>query len=376
MRITVLAYLEREEDTKGDVVVGQVAKALRANGHEVSKLLVHGKVGRLIGGLRRRKPELVFNLMEMFADNWFGDVPVVGMLDLLGLKYTGGGPGEFYLGQDKGLAKKILGYEGIPSPKYAIFTRDADPEITQQMRFPLFVKPLRGDASLGIDRRGLVHDVKSLMARVVKIQDQHDDAALVEEYIDGREFFVGILGNADPRPLPPVEVDFSGLPPGAPRILTNKAKFDTQSAEYRGTKSVIAEIDDELRQRLWDVSVEAYKALRVRDYGRIDLRLTDSGEIYVLEVNPSCYLEKDSEFAMAAAAAGIPYNELVQKIVEAAVDRYTKTGKIAPRRRRYCITPTSILHLIDGALPVPGANDTVPGTIEAPPAAPVGAKAD
>src|SRR5688500_12736124 len=125
MRITVLAYLEKEEDKKGDVVVSQVAKALRANGHEVSTLLVHGKVGRLIGGLRRRQPELVFNLMEMFADNWFGDVPVVGMLDLLGLRYTGGGPGEFYLGQDKGLAKKILLSEGIPTPRYAIFGRDA-----------------------------------------------------------------------------------------------------------------------------------------------------------------------------------------------------------------------------------------------------------
>src|SRR5688572_14877174 len=242
MRITVLAYLESEEETRGDVVVAQVAKALRANGHEVSKLLVHGKVGRLIGGLRRRKPELVFNLMEMFADNWFGDVPVVGMLDLLGLRYTGGGPGEFYLGQDKGLAKKILGYEEIPTPKYAVFTRDDDPELSEQLRFPLFVKPLRGDASLGIDKKGLVHDMKSLMARVVKIQDDHDDAALVEEYIDGREFFVGILGNQEPMALPPIEVDFSGLPPGAPRILSRKAKFEEHTAEYRGTKSVVADI--------------------------------------------------------------------------------------------------------------------------------------
>jgi hypothetical protein len=126
---------------------------------------------------------------------------------------------------------------------------------------------------------------------------------------------------------------------------------------------VVADIPEDLRDRLWKVSLEAYKALRVRDYGRIDLRVTDAGEIYVLEVNPSCYLEQTSEFAMAAQAVGIEYQQLVQRIADAAVDRYTKAGRIAPRRRRYCVTPTSVLHMIDGALPGNGTvtHDTLVG---------------
>ncbi|HET9294287.1 MAG TPA: hypothetical protein VFO06_08345 [Gemmatimonadales bacterium] len=328
MKITVLTYLESsdERSTEYDIVVRQVTRALRRQGHQVSVLGVHSDVKRLVAGLSRRKPDLIFNLVEMFAENIFGDMAMEGFLDLLGLKYTGVGPGESYLTQDKALSKKLLAFHGILYPRFAVFARDADFETGGNLRMPLFVKPLRADASIGIHRKSLVNDMKSLMRRVAAIHDELGDSALAEEFIEGREFYVGVLGNSDPMALPPIELDFSGLPEGAPHVMDSKAKWDDESVEYKGTKSVLADLPDELRARLQKVSVDAYRALRVRDYGRVDLRLTDTGDIYVLEVNASCYLAKDSEFAMAAGAAGIPYPALIQRIVDLAMERYRKTS--------------------------------------------------
>jgi D-alanine-D-alanine ligase len=323
VKITVLTYLDSEDENSKeyDPVIPQVARTLRRLGHRVSILGVHGDVKRLIAGLSRRKPDLVFNLMEMFGENVFGDIPVTGLLDLLGVRYTGSGPGELYLSQDKGLTKKLLAFEDILYPRYAIFSRQAAFETGGNLRMPLFVKPLRSDASLGIGGKSLVHDAAALMERVAAIHKELDDAALAEEYIDGREFYVGVLGNGQPKALPPVEVDFTGFPEGVPKVMDSKAKWDERSKEYKGTKSIIANLPDELRAKLQKVAVDAYRALRVRDYGRVDLRLTETGEIYVLEVNASCYLEKTSEFAMAALASGLDYPRLIERIVNLASER-------------------------------------------------------
>jgi D-alanine-D-alanine ligase len=326
VKITVLTYLdsENENSKEYDQVVPQVARTLRRLGHRVSVLGVHGDVKRLIAGLSRRKPELVFNLMEMFGDNVFGDIPVTGLLDLLGLRYTGSGPGELYLSQDKGLTKKLLAFEDILYPRYAVFSRQAAFETGGNLRMPLFVKPLRSDASLGIRGKSLVHDAVALMERVAAIHKELEDSALAEEYIDGREFYVGVLGNSQPKALPPIEVDFTGFPEGVPKVMDSKAKWDERSKEYKGTRSVIANLPDELRAKLQKVAVDAYRALRVKDYGRVDLRLTETGEIYVLEVNASCYLEKSSEFAMAAGASGLDYPRLIERIVNLASERMEK----------------------------------------------------
>jgi D-alanine-D-alanine ligase len=326
MKITVLTYLDSKNENSKDyeAVVPQVAKALRSLGHRVSILGSHGTVKRLTAGLSRRKPDLVFNLMEMFGENIFGDIPVAGLLDLCGLKYTGSGPGELYLSQDKGLTKKLLAFEDILYPRFLVFSRGEAFETGGNLRMPLFVKPLRSDSSLGIGGKSLVHDAVALMERVAYIRKELNDSALAEEYIEGREFFVGVLGNAQAKALPPVEVDFTGFPEGVPKVLDSKAKWDVRSKEYKGTKSVLANLPDELRARLQKVAVDAYRALRVRDYGRVDIRLTETGEIYVLEVNASCYLERSSEFAMAAAAAGMDYPQLIERIVQLALERYGK----------------------------------------------------
>jgi D-alanine-D-alanine ligase len=322
MKITVLTYLEREDAKNYDAVVEQVMDALREGGHKPSALGVHGDVRKLINGLSRRRPDLVFNLLEMFGKNVRGDVAMAGLLDLLGLRYTGGGPGELSLRQDKGLAKKVLAFDKILYPDFAVFSAD-DLETGGRLRMPLFVKPLCTDASIGINGSdSLVRDATALMKRVVTIHETLDDAALAEEYIEGREFYVGVLGNREPRAFPPIEMDFSGLPEGAPRVLDQKAKFAVDSPEYKGTRAVVADVPDELRARLREVSLNAYRALRVRDYGRVDLRLTEAGDVYVIEVNASCYLERSGEFATSAAADGLDYTTLINRIVDLAVERY------------------------------------------------------
>jgi D-alanine-D-alanine ligase len=284
---------------------------------------VHADLGKLIAGLKRRKPDLVFNLLETFGKGLRGDVGVAGVLDLMGIPYTGGGPGELYLRQDKGLAKKALAFDQIPYPDFAVFSRD-DLETGGNLRMPLFVKPLCADASIGIGTDSLVHDATALMERVVAIHKKFKDAALAEEYIEGREFYVGVLGDRAPMAFPPIEMDFSGLPDGAPHVLDSKAKWAKKSVEYRGTKAVLADVPEQLRARVQKVALDAARALRVRDYGRVDLRLTEAGEVYVIEVNANCYLERSSEFATAAAAAGIDYPDLIQRIADSALERHRK----------------------------------------------------
>ena len=321
MRITVLTHLEKPDSRTIDPAARQVADALEAGGHSVSVLAVHDEVERLVQGLSNPAPELVFNLMETFGKTQLGAVAVAGLLDLLGVRYVGGGPGEFYLQEDKGLTKKLLAFDGIRFPDFAVFPLRGGSELALDLRLPWIVKPLRMDASIGIDAKAVVGNEKDARRRVAHIHEKIGDSALVEEYIEGREFHVGVLGNAAPKALPPVEIDFSGLPEGAPRILDHRAKWVKRSAEFKGTKAIVADLPEDLGSKLTGAAVAAYRALRVRDYGRIDLRLTGAGEIYVIEVNASCYLEKSAEFAMAAAAAGLDFPALVNRIVEVAIER-------------------------------------------------------
>lgn len=323
LRISVLTFVEKEGSTTYDTVVEQVVTALRERGHKVSTLGVHGDVDQFVSGLRAQKPQLVFNLVEMFGKNVLGDVSVAGTLQLLGLRHTGGGPGELFLRQDKALTKELLAYHGVPFPNYAVFRRDTYPE-AGRLQMPLIVKPLRMDASIGIESTSLVRSTTQLMKRVVAIHEKVKDAALVEEYIEGREFYVGVIGNRKPIAFPPIEVDFSGLPEGMPAILGRRAKWVKSSKEYKGTRSKLADIPNELRRQLEQVSVAAYRALRVRDYGRIDLRVAPTGEVYVIEVNASCYLEKTSEFAVAAKAGGIGYTDLINVIARLAMARSSR----------------------------------------------------
>jgi D-alanine-D-alanine ligase len=171
--------------------------------------------------------------------------------------------------------------------------------------------------------------VRELLEKIGQMQSEFQQPALVEQFIDGREFYVGVLGNVNARALPVVELDFSKLPAGVPRIASWEAKWgdegDAKGVAYEGTQSVFpTDLPEELAGRMQQVAVEAFHALRLRDYARIDLRVTEAGEIYVIEVNPNCYLEAESEFARAAAKDGVPYDELIASIVELASARYAR----------------------------------------------------
>ncbi len=333
MNVTVLTYLEKEDAKSHDLVVDQVAAAVTQLGHQAKVLGVHADIRKLVDGLTQPRPDLVFNLMEMFSQDPFGDVDVAGLLDLLDLPHTGGGAGEIFLRQDKSLAKKLLAFDNILFPRFAVFPRNAGFETGGNLKMPMFIKPLRLDASIGIDSKSLVHDANSMMKKVLAIHQDLNDSALAEEFIEGREFYVGVLGNAEPQAFPPIELDFSGLPEGAPHVADSRSKWVKSSAEYKGTKSVVAKVPDELRAKLQRVALDAYRALRVRDYGRVDLRVTDTGEIYVIEVNASCYLEKESEFAVSAGASGMAYPDLIQKIMDLAIHRH-KESLQTPKRRK------------------------------------------
>ncbi len=319
MRITVLTYVHAEGTRDWDKVVDQVARALRKKKHKVSLLGVHKDVKKVIRSIERQKPDLIFNLLEEFGDDPSGNIGICGLLDLLRIPYTGCGPGDYYLGQDKALAKRLLAFEHILFPKFAVFHKDKGFETGGNLRMPLFVKPVAMDSSIGIGKKSLVRDSSEMMKRVLAIQQECGDAALAEEYIEGREFYVGVIGNNEAIALPPVELVYSGIADGAPQIYGEKQKWDEGTKEYDSVKPRVADdLPDELRAKLHKVSLDAYRALRVRDYGRVDLRVADTGDIYVLEVNASCYLEEHDEFAMSARAAGIEYIELIERIVQLA----------------------------------------------------------
>ncbi len=187
--------------------------------------------------------------MEMFGTNVRGDVAVTGLLELLGYPYTGGGPGELSLRQDKGLAKRALAFEKILYPDFAVISRD-DLETGGNLHMPLFVKPLRADASIGIGGDSLVHDTMTLMKRVASIHKKFNDTAIAEEYIEEpRVLHVGVLGNNSPVAFPPIEMDFSGLPPGIPRVAGSARPSGRRTASNtRARNPVVADIPDDLRE--------------------------------------------------------------------------------------------------------------------------------
>ena len=334
MRVVVLAYLE-PGDAAPDVVVPQVASALESAGHQTIVMTVQDDVAAMVATLKKHKPQLVFNLVESFGDDILGGtMGVAGVLDLLQMPYTGGGPGEIFLQEDKALAKKLLAFEKIPYPDFATFAPAAEFETGGNLRMPLFVKPLRMEASIGIDEKSLVRNTQELMERVLHIQKTFGDAALAEEFIEGREFYVGVLGNDQPKAFPPLEMDFSGMNDGSLHVMDKDAKFNENSDRFRGTRPIIPDLEPELRARLHKVSLEAYRALRVRDYGRVDLRLAETGEIFVIEVNANCYLESGSEFVMAAEADGVAYAQVVSQIADLALERWKRRGRAQRKRKR------------------------------------------
>jgi D-alanine-D-alanine ligase len=311
-----------------DPVLDDIEGALRENGHDCRRIVVDDAVQPLVTALSQDRPDLVFNLAESFGGRSSLESNVAALLNLLGLRYTGSSPAGLILAGDKTLTKKVLTFHGILTARFATVFRGAV-DWAGDISFPLIVKPPQEDASLGITQKSIVNDVQELLQTISSLQTEYQSAVLAEEFIDGREFYVGVLGNSDAQALPVMELDFSGYPEGRPKIASWEAKWgdegDEKGEEFEGTKSVFpTDLSDELTERMQKVAVDAFNALRLRDYARVDLRVNAKEEIYVIEVNPNCYLEKRAEFATAAAKSGMEYPKLIERITELASARYSR----------------------------------------------------
>jgi len=299
----------------------EIFDALSKLGHEPSYYVLDGRPQSL-HGLAKCGADLVFNLTESYAGDDTKEMNVAAYMDLIGLPYTGGGPHAHFLAQDKATAKKMFAFHGIRTPYFATAYR-GNIDHAHDVKFPLIVKPQLEDGSIGIDAEAVVSSVKELMERVEYVQNEFDSPALIEEYIEGREIYAAILGSYErTEVLPLVELDLSQLPEGTPRIASRAVKFERDSKAYKVTKSAIVEnLDEETTKKLSETAVAAYRAVKLRDYGRIDMRLTPEGEVYVIEANPNPWLSSKHEFAMAAKRSGRSYTELIKSILELALER-------------------------------------------------------
>jgi D-alanine-D-alanine ligase len=312
---TLVRTLDKKE------VEEEVAEALAKLGHEPVLHVLDGSVKSLTT-LARLEADLVFNLTESFGGNDLADFCIAAYLDLVGKRYTGAGPHGLMLGQDKAIAKKIFAFHGIHTPVFAKSFRGRL-DFSHHLEFPVIVKPAKEDGSIGIEFNAVVNSIRELMERIDFLHQNFDSPVLIEEYVEGREMYVGVIGNDNAVALPVVELDLSKLPEGIPHIASSEVKWGRGSRMYRDTKSRIAEdLPEEAVTALQQTAIAAYHALELRDYGRIDMRLQPDGQVAVIEANPNPWLSSRAEFAMAARKAGRTYNELVGEIVDLALARY------------------------------------------------------
>ncbi|MBI1797844.1 MAG: ATP-grasp domain-containing protein [Candidatus Eisenbacteria bacterium] len=316
---------ERPKKKSPDEDVQEVYEALRTVGHNPVYVRLDGTRESLIE-LARSQTDLLFNLVESFGGDDSQDTNIGGYLELLDRRFTGAGSSGLYLAQDKTLAKKIFTFHGIHTPYFTTVYRGRL-EHSHDIHFPVIVKPAREDGSIGIQFGAVCTSIKELMERIDYIHAEFDSPALIEEYIEGREIYVGVIGNEKPEALPVVELDLSKLPAGTPRIAGSEVKWEEDTQAYKATKPFFPDdLPDETVTKLQETAVQAFTALQLRDYGRIDFRLAGDGTIHVLEVNPNPYLLSSAELAMAAKKSGRSYDALVAGIVDSAMGRYATAG--------------------------------------------------
>ncbi len=316
--IEAKAGKKKKKKKKTDIEA--ISDALRELRHEPATLAVDGRPETLTR-VRRNDAQLFFNLVESYAGDDTMEMHFAAYLDLVGKRYTGAGPQGSFLAMDKSIAKMIIRHHGLYTP-YSAVVNKGRVEYAQDISFPVIVKPASEDASKGIDATSVVRSVKELLEKIAYVHEEFDTPVLLEEYIEGREIYAAVLGNDRPDALPLVELDLSKLPDGMPRIAGYEVKFDVTTEAYRKTKSAPArDLDEETTANIQKTAITAYRALKLRDYGRIDMRLAESGRVYVLEANPNPWLDPAAEFAMAAKESGRSYTETIGEIVELAMKR-------------------------------------------------------
>ena len=306
----------REEEAAEYRTEYDVTSCLRKMGHDVRPIGIGDSLTELRATIQDWKPQVCFNLLEEFGGIVTYDQHVVAYLELLRQPYTGCNPRGMMLSRDKVLSKQILAYHRIPTPQFAVFRRGGALRIPPRLRYPLFVKSATEDASLGISQASIVEDAARLKERIGFIHEHTQSDALVEEFVEGRELYVGVLGNERIRTLTPWEFMFGELKAGRAAIATRKAKWDRAYQKRHGITSGRAqELPPGLADRLDRLARRIYRALHMSGYARMDFRVREDGTPWVLEANANPNLEQEEDFADAALHDGIKYPALLQRII-------------------------------------------------------------
>jgi D-alanine-D-alanine ligase len=303
-----------------------VCRALERLGWEARPLALFDDLRPLLEVLEKEKPDLLFNLSEAFHADRRHEAHLVGLLEMLRVPYTGADPTALMLCKDKALAKRILFWGRIKTPRFVVSPRSRPLKRLTKLAFPVFVKPVGSEGSEGIAKGALATDEKSAVERAAFVHESQKSDALIEEYVQGREIYAGVLGRERLQVLPLVELTVGGSPVGepdlpkdAPRFFTYKAKWDAAyRKKWRIQSGPPKELDEKIAAQIAETARKACKALRITGYGRIDCRVTDAGEVYVIEANPNPGLAQSDEFAKAAARADIGYDALIGRIVQFA----------------------------------------------------------
>lgn len=304
-----------------------VVSTLRAAGHEVQPLGVQDELKPIRTQVESWKPHVVFNLLEQFHGETAYDQNVASYLELLRIPYTGCNPRGLMLARGKALAKKLLHYHRIPTPAFAVFPIGHRIRRPARLGFPLIVKSISEDASRGIAQASLVENDDKLAERVAFVHERIGTDAIAEQYIEGREIYVGVLGNDRLRVLPVWELEFGSDAEGVSRIATEKLKHDPNYQERRGIASGPAKkLPPELRTRIQKLAKRICRTLELDGYARVDFRLTAEGVPYFLEANPNPEIARSEDFAESARHDGLKYPDLLRRILTLGIQRARSTG--------------------------------------------------
>lgn len=307
--------------------VTEIEAILREGGFTPYVLSVENFSKDLVATLAGISPKFVFNLCEEINGKCELEMCVAGLLELMGLPYTGSDAFALGLALNKFHVKQVLRSAGIPTARGYVQYPGQPFTIPRGMRFPMIVKPAHEDASLGINSNSVCHAAEQLERQIGYIHDIYEQEALVEEYLDGREFNVSVIGDENPEVLAIQEIDFAGLPEDEPRIVSYRAKWDEDSEFYNCTAPVCpANIPKRMGTRIKDIAIRSHRCVGCRDYSRVDMRTDARGNLFVLEVNPNCDISPNAGFARAARVAGYSYAEIILKISQTAMERGAKAA--------------------------------------------------
>ena len=296
-----------------------VVNALRGMGHEVWPVGIRDELSPIRQAIEDHKPHIAFNLLEEFDGYPLFDQHVVSYLELSKQKYTGCNPRGLTLTHDKALTNKILAYHRINVPRFAVFPVNHNVRRPRRLTFPLFVKSVSDDGSVGISQASIVKDDQKLEERVDFIHRQTGSPAIAEQFIEGREIYVAIMGNQRLITYPPWELLMKDLPEGSQNIATDKAKWDPAYQKRVGLVTRVARLTPELERSFGRLSKRIYRILHLSGYARLDYRLTEDGRIYLLEANPNAQIARNEDFADSAAHAGVKYEAVLQKIINLGI---------------------------------------------------------